>query len=212
MDVQVNATVSAISAKVDNFKNEIESINHNINVFKRQLEDLCKKPDVPEDFKSYKSITENNFKDLYNKIEGLTSSLNPAKTSIAQMKSQIGFHDEDFSEQMKLIEKLSVRIEQINNDLSQKLKTFITSLSNRLNEHEAKQKTETESLRSQLETLPKSILESNETILLKLQTATLDAENAMSKVNNNELHIRVLERKLENLFIQFKKVELALKP
>lgn len=63
--------------------------------------------------------------------------------------------------------------------------------------------------RADLVVSPAQIISSNNDLLKKIESALLDGANSANKVNNFELQIRVLEKKIESLGIQLKKLELG---
>lgn len=68
---------------------------------------------------------------------------------------------------------------------------------------------EISSLRKDLVVSPALILENNEQLMLRIQSAELDGTNAMLKVNNMDTNYRIIEKKIESLLILLKKIELS---
>jgi hypothetical protein len=64
-------------------------------------------------------------------------------------------------------------------------------------------------IREELVVSPAQIISSNQDLLRKIESAQLDGSNAMSKVNNFDLQIRILEKKIESLGILLKKIEIS---
>lgn len=65
-----------------------------------------------------------------------------------------------------------------------------------------------EVLKGQIGASPASILESNQSILKKFEATQMDASNAMLKMNNAESTQILFSRKLENLELRMKKLEI----
>ena len=66
-----------------------------------------------------------------------------------------------------------------------------------------------DSLRKDLVVSPSDVFQQNNDVMKKLESTALDGSNAMMKVNNIDLHTRILEKRIENLAIQIKRIELS---
>ena len=208
-DVQVAASINAIEAKIDSFRVEMESVNSNINFFKNQIQELYKKPDVPSEFAEFKSVADSFIKDLFSKNISVNSSISGIKISIETIKSMLEQHDLKirFNETANRI--LDDEISDVKEELSQKIVSISTVFSNRFDDHVEKQKKQVEFIGAQALAAPKSILESNNSLIDKIELSRLDGSNAILKASNLELAVKLLERKLENLTLQVKKIELT---
>jgi hypothetical protein len=208
-DVQVVASLHAVESKLEQYKIEYESINHSINVFKTQIQELNKKPDVPEEFKSFRLATESFISDLNQKQVTNKSSIESIKIDVDSLKRALVIHEERIRITSELLPVLEKQTDEVKQEASKKIVDISTSFSGRFNEYAEKQKSQLESFRSEALSAPKSVLESNNRILEKLEVAMLDASNAILKTNNIELAMKLLERKLEHLVLQVKKNELS---
>lgn len=63
-------------------------------------------------------------------------------------------------------------------------------------------------IKKEVASYPKSILENNEKIMTKVEIAQMDAQNVALKYSNLETQLKIFDRKLENLDIRIKKMEL----
>ena len=210
-DVQVSASIHAIECKVDSFRYEIESVNHFVNIFKTQIDELYSKPNVPQEFAEFRRTTESFFKEVKDKFSTNKLLVDDIRSVLETLKGVVGFQDLTISQIRESIPVLQQQITDTKDTLSQKIVSINTAFSNRFDDHAVKQKSQLETLKEQAFSAPKSIVESNTTLLDKLEIARMDGSNAMLKVNNLDLSVKMLERKLEKLEMQIKKVELTQK-
>jgi chromosome segregation ATPase len=210
-DVQVIASLQNVESKLEQYKSEYESINHSINVFKNQINELHKKPDVPLEFGSFKSTTELLIKELSNNQYSNKLSIDSIKTDITSLRRAIEIHEDRIRTAERHLPILERGVSEAKEALNQKIETVSNGFALRFTEHADKQKSQLESFRAEAFSAPKSVIESNNRILEKLEVATLDASNSMLKVNNFDLNLKLLERKLEQLTLQVKKLELSQK-
>lgn len=208
-DVQVSASIHAIEGKVDLVKREMESVNTHINRFKLQIEELSKKPDVPAEFESIKSSIDSFIKGTQDRHVSTMCTISDIKSTLQTAKITIANQDNEIRMLRQSVPMLDEKIETTKQDLSSKIVSISTAFSNRFDAHADQQKKQLDVFGAQAMAAPKSVMESNNSILEKLEVATLDASNSMMKVNNLELSMKVWERKLENLTIQVKKLELS---
>ena len=73
-EAQVYNTLKDFEVRLQAFKIEFESVNHSINVFKTQLNEFHKRPDVPADYIAFKATIEQTCKEINEKL-GSNSSL-----------------------------------------------------------------------------------------------------------------------------------------
>ena len=208
-DIQVSASIHSIESKVDLVKREMESVNAHINLFKRHFEELFKKPDVPAEFLAFKLMidafikyTQDNHVSTMSTISGIKSTLQTTKITIANQDNEIRMLRQS-------VPMLDQKIDDTKSDLSTKIVSISTAFSNKFDAHADKQKKQLEEFSTYALSAPKSVLETNKSISDKIDIALLESSNAIAKMCNIEQTLKMLDRKLEGLSIQVKKVELA---
>jgi len=208
-DAQVHASIHAVESIVASFRREMESVNEHINFFKRQIDELYKKPDVPAEFAAFKTVTENFVKDINDKNSTSKLLIDGIRSVIESLKNTTSVHTNELRQLRDSLPIMEKQITETKDVLSQKIVSISTAFTSRFDEHAEKQKKQLETFSNHALTAPKSVIESNQTIIEQLEVATLDSSNAILKTNNMELTLKLLERKLENLTIQVKKIELT---
>ena len=66
-----------------------------------------------------------------------------------------------------------------------------------------------ENLQKNLVVSPKDIASQNETLLKRIEAASMDGNNAMMNVNAQDLNLKILDKKIESLSIQIKRLDLT---
>jgi len=208
-DVQVTSSIHSIESRIDLVKREMESINAHINLFKRHFEELFKKPDVPGEFLAFKLMvdafikcTQDNHISTISTISEIKSTLQTNKITILNQENEIRMLRQSFP-------MLDQKIDDTKSDLSTKIVSISTAFSNKFEAHADKQKKQLEEFSSFALSAPKSVMETNKSISDKIDIALLESSNAIAKMCNIEQTLKMLDRKLEGLAIQVKKVELA---
>lgn len=208
-NVQVSASIHAIEGKVDLVKREMESVNDYINRFKLHFEELFKKPDVPVEFQSFKSFVESFIKDTQDKYVTTISTISGIRSSLETVKITTNTHDTEISMFRRAFPIIDKKIDDTKEELSSKIVSISSAFNNRFDEHAEKQKKQLEMFGSQAMSAPNSVIESNKQLLDKIEVACIDGANALLKSSNVEMSVKLLERKLENLTLQVKKIELS---
>ncbi len=204
------ATIKTFQERLDQLFIEINSINENINLFRRLIKELS---DKYQDLDSLKSLN-GKFDNSVNKIQSGYDSLKLHKDSMinefSDLKSQ-HIHSSN------IIESISRRIDfhlvQSDNEkksVDSKIKSLEKDYSERIELLRSEVKASLLKLQSELVVSPSRIFEQNNDVIKKLESAALDGTNAMLKVNNMDMNYRIIEKKIENLDIRIKKTELLM--
>lgn len=195
---------------LNSFKIEINSINCIINDLKRQLDQFRTNDYVTNsqssDFKNAVAEQIKNVKCLWDQCVNVEQSLTK---EIAFLKDKMKFQNID-------IHVHSQKIESLEEDLIHVKKLIAISSDNQSDICSKSSAAIKDYLIAQLEDIkrmfvasPKSAIESNQETAKKVEMAQLDSQNAMLKLGNLETQFRIFDRKLENLDIRIKKIELA---
>jgi hypothetical protein len=208
-DLQVTASIHAIESKVDFFRQEIESVNHFVNLFKRQIDELYSKPNVPVEFAGFRKTTEDFFKEVNDKFCANKLLVDGIRSVLDTLKSVVTHHDLMIGQVQCTIPAIQQQITDANDLVSQKIVSISTAFSNKFDAHADRQKKQLEDFSAQALTAPKSVIETNKSIADKIDIALLESSNAIAKMCNLEQTLKMLDRKLDALAIQVKKVELA---
>lgn len=208
-DVQVSASIHAIEGKVDLVRREMESVNDYINRFKHQIEELSKKPDVPIEFESFKSLVETFIKDTEDRHSCTLSTIKGIRSTLETVKITVANQDNEIRMLRHSMPILDQKIEGAKEELSSKIVSISTAFANRFDIHADHQKKQLETFSTHAMSAPNSVIESNRKLVEKIELACIDGANALLKASNIELTVKLLERKLENLTLQVKKTELS---
>lgn len=187
---------------------EINEINHNVNIFKNVIQELREK------FCEIDALRE-----LYQKFENLSQYV---KTDLAAFKVQadtLKKAADDF--QLKVSQFRQIQIDAMlkQDEIVIRQERDFQNYNSKLRSSEMAQteifkvwrnglEEAIEKLRKDLLVSPVAVFEQNNQIMGKLESASLDGTNAMLKVNNMDMNIRIIEKKIESLAIQIKKIEL----
>lgn len=208
-DVRVTASIHAIESRVDSFRREVDSINHYINVFKTQIDELYSKPNVPVEFAEFRRTAESFFKEVSDKFSTNKLLVDGIRGVLEMLKSAVSHHDILINQVRDTIPFIEQRITDTSDTLSQKIVSITTAFSNKYDAHADRQKKQLEDFSMQALAAPKSVIETNKSISDKIDIALLESSNAIAKMCNLEQTLKMLDRKLDGLAIQVKKVELA---
>lgn len=208
-NVQVSANIHVIEGKVDLVKREMESVHDHINRFKLHFEELFKKPNVPVEFQDFKSLVESFIKDTEDKFVSTISTIAGIRSSLETAKININSHDTEIKMLRRVLPVIDQKIDDTKEHLSSKIVSISTAFNNKFDDHADKQKKQLELFSAQAMSAPNSVIESNKQLLEKIEVACIDGANALLKSSNIEMSVKLIERKLENLALQVKKIELS---
>lgn len=203
-------TVSRLQSHIEQLEKERDSFNILVNNFAFRLDAMEKSIKLPEEFM--------NFRDEFKKeIVLLKDYKNEQKQTLKSLKSDQIILEDYYNKTKDSIDLLEEILEQRCEDLNEKIKATSDKEDARYKENLVKfekimaafRETE-EKFRKDVMVSPKSILDSNQEIVKKLEISSLDGQNAVMKINNVELSIKVIERRIEQIMSQMKKFEIQL--
>jgi septation ring formation regulator EzrA len=205
----MNDTLQSQKARLEQISQELISINDFINAFKRNLDDLSKKYSELESIKGLESKVDDATKGYLQGhiILKKKSELLDLANSAMQANN---------SDMIKALSSLSSKHESIEerfldykNDQELKAQTLRNDHKKALEALRKEFQASLDSLRKDLVVSPSDVFQQNNDVMKKLESTALDGSNAMMKVNNIDLHTRILEKRIENLAIQIKRIELS---
>jgi hypothetical protein len=187
---------------------EINSINHSINESKRLIEELNVK---------FEAI--DRLKDLHQKFDNLSQYVKKDLDAFKVQAENLRKTVDDFL--LKISQFRAIQIDMlVKQDAmavaqeknfhyhNKRLQEVETNQTERISNYREEFQLAMEKLKDQLSMSPVAIFEQNNQMINKLESASLDGSNAMLKVNNMDMKITIIEKKIENLAIQIKRVEL----
>lgn len=201
-------TLNDLERKVETLCVEINSINGTINAHKIQLAEANERISIPDEFEPFRTKVKEALNELADRQNALIMKISDHRAEIEAIMNHLTFvqtqRDKDKNDVDKLAEVVSLQKNEMILKISSIEKLLYESLKTLRDEWQ-----KYSSLLSVKATeAPQSILQSNEQVLKKVEMACLDGANAMLKLGNLETHSRIMERRLENLDIRLKKLEL----
>ncbi len=187
---------------------EINSINENINLFKRLIQELADKYEDVDLLKSLNGKFDSSVKAFESNCESLRAQKTAISDEVSKLKCSVSTLSFDF---VDLEHRFHDHFIKVNGDKAVNEERFREIQSAFRNEVEAlrnEMRTSLSKLQADLSVSPASVFEQNTVHIKKLESASLDGTNAMLKVNNMDMNIRIVEKKIENLDIRIKKIEL----
>lgn len=172
------------------------------------IHDLSQKTSIPAEFQLFKAKVEMFMQQNDDKINTAVAQIGMVKGVIDQLQQQIN--------QLKTLisaldDKISVGLSSFQNHISNedmKSKAEHHAISDKFLDIENKFQKKLDDLKASIVVSPKDILETNTTLVKKMEAAQLDANNALLKLGNLELITRIIDKKADNLDIRIKKLEL----
>lgn len=200
----------SIEDKLVAFSKEISAIYNRLNQNQSALKDLQDKyfeidklkplndkfADLKKDVVNHKSVIDDKCFSLKQEFEVLKNNLDEWKTSLSVLANTVVYWE-------KTLNDLRIYVDSKFHILEQNYQNELLLVRKELQEAIA-------SLKKDVMVSPKDIFKQNQDMMQKVESACLDGTNAMLKVNNQETQFRILEKKIESIFIQLKKFELSL--
>jgi|GEM_PF-5675423 hypothetical protein len=209
-DTSFIAKLHDLESKIGIHRVEFNSINSSLNEFKRQLDQFRS-----NDYISSERYNQNHtgFIKEIETIKDLIDSLTYKHTQLN------GYYCNLFQELATQSEKLDTDVESLSkfnisfSDLKQEMVNKVSNCEEALRSFVLDVKNELvcriNFIKQEFISSPKSVVESNHDVAKKVEMAQLDCQNAMLKLGNLETQCRIFDRRLENLDIRIKKIELA---
>jgi hypothetical protein len=206
---KIESLLSNLSVELERHQTEISSILSVISDQTRQIGDVSKQISqvaeiAPIKFNVNDIQTKQNahIKEQTAINEAYRNELVIIKQSINQRQAEIkalnGVHESLLSAQLDQ----STQLAKQNASLSESQQAKIASLRSELLGN-------IEQLKKDLVVSPKDILDQNAAVMKKLEIAQTDGANALLKASNVDMALKILEKKLETLSLQMKKLDLT---
>lgn len=194
----------------DQYRQELVSISEKLNKHTRLIDECLSVRSSVEELRAFherqnqmNSRGEDLFFDLIEGKKSAVTTVAKLEKQMAELKKENESLRKDLTDALELIKELNKKFLYLPFD------NQIRELAKGQTNHIAETRKEMQKIRDDLVVSPAQIISNNSDLLKKLEVAQLDGSNAMSKVSNFELQIRVLEKKIESLGIQLKKIELG---
>lgn len=201
--------VNDLERKVEVMKVEITSINNLINSHKTQIAEANEKMSIPDEFEPFRAKVKEAFNEMADRQNSLVEKMNQHQAEIDGISNHFSFVQSQRDKDKSDLEDLSIEFSSYKTAMTLKIAAIEKSLSESLKSmREDWQKLST-AVVSQVSEAPQSIIQSNDQLLKKVEMACLDGANAMLKLGNLETQALILSRRLENLDIRLKKMELT---
>lgn len=209
-DGNLIAQIYDLESKISSFKVEVNSINVLLNELKSQF----------ERFRSNEFVSASQLSDVLScftkDVEKVKDLINTLTQKHAQLNGYYCSLSQELSQNFKKLEDHEDKFEKSDGtmiDLKQNLTSLVNISDSNLRGLHKDLKAELfakiEAVKQEFISSPKSVVESNQEVSKKVELAHLDSQNAMLKLGNLETQFRIFDRKLENLDIRIKKMELA---
>lgn len=202
------SNVQAQVIRLESYKTEIEALGAILNQHARLIEEANSRVNVPAEFEAFRGSIQKTLKQIDNVI--MTHSIT-IEALQAQSRSCDSFMDriqKDLSHIHNLINDVFQRLEDnkslIKNDQDKLHKSFSEFFANYRKEVNAR----LDAVVIQLQQVPQSIVDKNDKLLKEHEIVLADNRNMLSKIENMELNIKILDRKIEGFGIQVKKLQL----
>lgn len=202
--------LDGLEKKAKQHQAELEGINHALQVHRRLIDELSPMNQHLSDSKLFKIDIEKKFSSILsaqarieehlevfkNQIDKFRRDVSVCETKIHELIARFESHQSVFCHNQNLTTAQLREERNYVNDFIQNSKIELKAL--------------LDNMRKELAVNPATIFEQNDVMMKKLETAMLDGSNAMLKQNNTDVNLKLLERKLENLSLLVKKLDLAL--
>lgn len=205
----MDSNVQQLIETVHNLKVEIISLNERLNRGLGQLHDVEKKSEGIDKAMMVIPTVESLRCEMANvRTEFLNRDGDNRKT-IAALSGHVMNLSNDFKDLKEDLKSLKECLATIRADYKHdhdNLEGLILHLNGKTsNELQSR----LEALHKDLVVSPKDIAQQNSTLLKRIEAASMDGVNAMQKVNAQDLNLRILDKKIENLAIQIKRIDLT---
>ncbi len=187
---------------------EINSINENVNLFKRLIQELADKYQDVDLLKSLNNKFDSSVKAFESNCHALKCQKDSLADDLSKLKSNLSSLVFDHVDLGQRFDDHFIKSEAERNNKNAKIAEIECGFNNQIQALRNEMKASLSKLQSDLSVSPASVFEQNNNIIKKLESASLDGTNAMLKVNNMDMNIRIVEKKIENLDIRIKKIEL----
>jgi len=164
---------------------------------------------IPEVEKSLAIVTK-RASDLFQEIEVLHKHADWTQSTFARHQELIDSRYQSICEKNKTLDNAILKANQDANASSDRLNAFAGQVQDRFIALSNQLGQEIESLQNALKSIPQ--LDTNAVkadVMKKIDSVVLDIENTVLRSKNNESSIKVLEKKVENIYLHLKKSELA---
>lgn len=202
------AVVKKFQDNFDRLFKEIDSINISINSFKSQILEITSRYKDIDSLKSLENKFDSSIKVYQGSHDSIKSQNEVIRSEVDFCKSKIKFQDQELSSHMKRQDDLQQDLMDYRSLQNQKHTNMQDDFFSKIESEKKSVESKFQKLEKELVVSPASVFEQNKDLLRKLESASLDGTNAMLKVNNMDLAIRIIEKKIENLSILIKKIEL----
>lgn len=199
MEKDIKQLVTQHEMRFKDLRREIDTINCRLNEFFRQIENICQKPDVPAEFRVFRSYVESHLACLTNLNKthsSISIDLSAAKDSIT--KEVKALKDEAILAEIQLGSLLR-SMEGHKEEMSCNHKKQEDFMSRTFSSYREEIKKMVGSEVGKFSASPASILATNEGISKKLDEALSGLTNTIETSRNQSSFIAVLERKISAL-------------
>lgn len=193
---------------VEEIKRSIDDINKRLNKISSDHEELRKKPDVPNEYQEFKYFLNGKMKSVLDSIESFSIQIKDVRNQLLQEVSRNEKERLDKTDDKIKIKEILYYLEEHKKDFTHKMNGLGDSISQSSTSVKDYATRSIEKLKQELSVSPSSILETNNSILRKIEECKMDCSNSMLKLSNFETQFTLFQRKLENLEIRIKKFEL----
>jgi hypothetical protein len=201
--------ITILQGQIEALHKERDHFNKLLNEFIRRLDAVEKNIKLPEEFASFRD-------EFLKEREKWRNTKQDNIYTFSRLKTEIDKNENEIEELKVYLDCIKKTLFQKFDDLGDTIKSISDRNSvefrdnlNRINKIKNDYQEDKEKFRNEFSSTPKSILDSNQQIVKKLEIASLDGQNAVMKINNVELIIKVLERKIEQIMTQIKKLEIS---
>lgn len=209
MDDKIDRLIQKHDAQLSQHMLEINTLNHNVNIFKTVIQEIRERLGEVDALQHLHK----EFNDLTIYLKGesqaIIASLDSLKKEVYQMQLKASQSKEMQVElAAKLDETIAIQDRHFQGN-NLKLRDSEKAHSEKIENYHVEFQKSLEQLKNELSVSPIAIFEQNNLMMNKVENAALDGSNAMLKVNNMDMKITIVEKKMENLAIQIKKLELS---
>lgn len=191
------------------YKVEIAYINKTINLHSRLIEEANNRMNVPFEFENFKTDIKKEITSLVNKQNQIFSALHNTSKELDEIKRNVAGINQLLCEHISRFESIKESINSHKSETKSKLDLTNKSFSEAFSAYRESVNKKLLESENKLSSIPQSILDKNNKILKDLEIISEDTKNSCLKVDNVDLNIKVLERKVENLALQLKRMQLT---
>jgi hypothetical protein len=205
----MNDTLQSQKVRLEQIFQELVSINECINKFKDDIEGLSKKCGDLESLKGLEAKVEDATKGYVqghavlkrraDQLDSAHAGLVISDRNIDASIRSISFAHQDHMKEFQEYKKVQ----------DDKFQTFFKDNKKAMDALRFEFQASINKMQNDLVVSPSTILQQNNDVMKKLESTSLDGTNAVMKVNNLDTHVRILEKRIENLAIQIKRLELS---